>query len=320
MQAVVQTAYGGAEALELRTVPRPTAGAGEVLVRVHATGVNDQDWALLAGRPFFVRLFGKHRGRILGADVAGEVVEVGAGVTAFAPGHRVFGDLSEHGNGGFAEYLSAPEGALTRMPDSLSYVDAAALPHAGNLAMQALFDVGQLRPEHRLLVNGAGGGVGPLVAQVAAHHGVRDIVGVDDSSKQDFMRDVGFARTLDYRAVDVTRTGERFDLIVDTRLTRSPFSLPRTLTPGGIYATVGATTPSLIGLAVWSRLVSRATGTQLRMLWLKSNKNTAEIAALAEAGVLKPRIDRVYPLAETPLALARFGAAEHRGKIVIGVA
>ncbi len=82
MQAVVQTAYGGAEALELRTVPRPTAGAGEVLVRVHATGVNDQDWALLAGKPFFVRLFGKHRGRILGADVAGEVVEVGAGVTA----------------------------------------------------------------------------------------------------------------------------------------------------------------------------------------------------------------------------------------------
>ncbi len=322
MLAIVQTAYGAANALELRTVPRPTPGEGEVLVRVHATGVNDQDWALLQGKPFFVRLFGggrSHKGRILGLDVAGEVIAVGTGVTGLHLGDRVFGDLSEHGNGGFAQFLCTSEKALTRMPASLSFVDAAALPHAANLAMQSLVDVAQLRPEHRLLVNGAGGGVGPLVAQLAAHLGVRDIMGVDDASKQQFMREAGFDRTLDYRSVDFTRTGERFDVIVDTRLTRSPFSLPRALAPGGIYVTVGATTPSLLGLAIWSRLISRATGKRLRMLWLKPNRSTPEVAALADAGVLKPRIDRVYPLAETPIALARFGAAEHQGKIVIGV-
>ncbi|MGV8895915.1 MAG: NAD(P)-dependent alcohol dehydrogenase [Rhodoglobus sp.] len=322
MLAIVQTRYGKTGSLELRTVPRPKLQAGEVQVRVHATGVNDADWALIQGKPYFVRLFGGTRGprgRILGADVAGEVVDVGHSVTRFSRGDRVFGDLSEHGNGGFGEYLSTSEDALTRMPDSLSFVDAAALPHAGNLAMQSLFGVAQLRPEHRLLVNGAGGGVGVLVAQLAAHHGVRDIVGVDDASKQEFLREVGFARTLDYRAVDFTRTGERFDVIVDTRLTRSPFSLPRALVSGGVYATVGATTASLLGLAIWGRLISKITGKQLRMVWLRANKNTGEIAALAESGVLTPRIDRVYPLAETPLAVARFGAAEHRGKIVIGV-
>ncbi len=322
MRAIVQTAYGGAEALELRTVARPTVGSGEVLVRVHATGVNDQDWALLTGKPFFVRAFSGprgHRGRILGLDVAGEVVELGDGVTGLSPGDRVFGDLSENGNGGFAEYLSTAASALTRIPDSVSFVDAAALPHAGNLAMQSLVDVAQLRPEHRLLVNGAGGGVGPLVAQLATHYGVRDIVGVDDASKQDFMREAGFARTLDYKKVDFTRAGERFDVIVDTRMTRSPFSMPRALTPGGIYVAVGATTPSLLGLAIWGRLVGRITGRRLRMLWLKPNKSTSEIAALAESGVVKPHIDRVVPLEDTGLAMERFGAAEHRGKIVIGL-
>ncbi len=317
MRAVVQTQYGGREALELREVDRPALGEGNVLIRVHATGVNDGDWALLQGKPYFVRAVGKPRGRILGHDVAGEVVELGANVTRFGLGERVFGDLSESGNGGFGEFVSVAETALTRIPDSVSYVDAAALAHAGNLAMQALFTAAELKPEHRLLVNGAGGGVGPLIAQLAAHHGVRDIVGVDDASKQDFMREVGFARTLDYRAVDFTRTGEQFDVIVDMRLTRSPFSLPRSLKPGGVFVTVGATTPSLLGLAVWGRLISRATGKRIRMLWLKANKSTEAVASLAASGVLKPRIDGQFPLADAPLALARFGAAEHRGKIVV---
>ncbi len=323
MLAVVQNAYRKSGALELRTVPRPTLGEGQVLVKVHATGVNDQDWALMTGRPLFVRLFdgrSGHKGRILGCDVAGEVVQVGAGATKFDIGDRVFGDLSASGNGGFAEYRSTSEVGLTRMPDSLSYVDAAALPHAGNLAYQALIEVAHIKPEHRLLVNGAGGGVGPLVAQLAAHYGVRDTVGVDAASKQEFMREVGFARTIDYRKVDFTRTGEQFDVIVDTRLTRSPFRLPRALAPGGVYVAVGATTPKLLALAIWSRVISRSTGKQVRMLWLKTNKNTPAIASLADARVLKPRIDRVFALAETPIAIERFGAAEHLGKIVIGVA
>lgn len=319
MRAVVQAGYGGAESLEIREVARPAVGAGQVGVRVHATGVNDSDWSLLSGKPYFVRLFSKPRGRILGHDVAGEVVEVGADVTQFRVGDRVFGDLSDEGFGGFAEYVSVAQAELTSIPDSVSFVDAAALPHAGNLAMQALVTVAAIEPGQSLLVNGAGGGVGPLIAQLAAHYGVHDTVGVDDSTKQTFMREVGFARTLDYRQVDFTRTGEQFDVIVDTRLTRSPFRLPRSLRPGGTYVTVGATTAKLLGLALWGRLISRVTGKRIRMLWLKPNESTEAVAALAGSGVLKPRIDQVFPLTETGAALARFGAATHRGKIVVAV-
>lgn len=320
MRAVVQTKFGGPGTLEVRDVPRPEVGVGEVLVRVHATGVNDSDWSLLTGKPFFVRMFSKPRGRILGHDVAGEVVEVGAEATRFAPGDRVFGDLSESGFGGFGEYLSVAETALTSIPTSISYVDAAALPHPANLALQALFTVADLGPEHRLLVNGAGGGVGPLIAQLAGHHGVTDVVGVDDASKQDFLREVGYARTLDYRTVDFTKTGEQFDVIVDTRLTRSPFSLLRALRPGGVHVTVGGSTASLLGVAIWGRAIAKVTGKRVRLLLLKPNQSMVEVAALAESGVLKPRIDSVFSLAETPQALARFGAAEHRGKVVVAVA
>lgn len=319
MRAVVQTGYGGAESLQIRDVARPAVGAGQVGVRVHATGVNDSDWALLSGKPFYVRASGRSRGRILGHDVAGEVVEVGPEVTRFRVGDRVFGDLSEAGFGGFAEYVSVAETELTSIPSSVSYVDAAALPHAGNLAMQALVTVAEIQPGQSLLVNGAGGGVGPLIAQLAAHHGVLDTVGVDDATKQSFMREVGFARTLDYRQVDFTRTGEKFDVIVDTRLTRSPLSLPRSLRPGGTYVTVGAKSSSLLGLAIWARLISRVTGKRIRMLWLKTNESTEAVAALAASGVLKPRVDQVFPLEETGAALARFGAATHRGKIVVAV-
>jgi NADPH:quinone reductase-like Zn-dependent oxidoreductase len=319
VRAVVQTGYGGAESLDLRDVAHPAVGAGQVGVRVHVTGVNDSDWAMLSGKPYFVRAAGKPHDRILGHDVAGEVVEVGPEVTQFRVGDRVFGDLSDEGFGGFAEYVTVAETELTSIPDSVSYVDAAALPHAGNLAMQALVTVAEIQPGQSLLVNGAGGGVGPLIAQLAAHYGVHDTVGVDDATKQTFMREVGFARTLDYRQVDFTRTGEQFDVIVDTRLTRSPFRLPRSLRPGGTYVTVGATTPKLLGLALWARLISRVTGKRIRMLWLKTNESTEAVAALAESGVLKPRIDRVFPLTETGAALARFGAATHRGKIVVSV-
>ncbi len=319
MLAVVQTGYGGAESLGIRDVARPALGAGRVGVRVHATGVNDLDWALLSGTPFYVRASGRPRGRILGHDVAGDVVEVGPEVTRFRVGDRVFGDLSETGFGGFAEYVTVAETELTSIPDSVSYVDAAALPHAGNLAMQALVAVAGIQPRQSLLVNGAGGGVGPLIAQLAAHHGVQDTVGVNDASKQDFMREVGFARTLDYRQVDFTRTGKQFDVIVDSRLTRSPFRLPRSLRPGGTYVTVGATTARLLGLALWARLISRVTGKRIRMLWLKTNESTEAVAALAGSGVLKPRIDQIFPLTETGAALARLAAATHRGKIVVAV-
>jgi NADPH:quinone reductase-like Zn-dependent oxidoreductase len=321
MQAIVLTGYGSPERLQLRTVPRPTPATGQVLVRVRAVGMNDWDWAIVTGDSMVTRLgegIFAPRKRILGLDVAGEVVEVGPGVTGLRPGDRVFGDLSSHGFGGFAQYVSTAESALRIMPATMDFVDAAALPHAANLAMQAIAQA-KLQPDHRLLINGAGGGVGTLVVQLATNLGVRDIVGVDDASKLDFMREIGFATALDYRTVDFTRLPEKFDVVIDARSTRSPFEYARALADGGTYVTVGGSIRRLLGIAIWGELIRRLTGKRLSVVVLRTNRDTDAAAALYASGELRPRIDSVWSLAETPEAVARFGRGEHRGKVVISV-
>jgi NADPH:quinone reductase-like Zn-dependent oxidoreductase len=319
MRAVILTGYGSADMLELRTVPRPTPGAGQVLVRVRATGVNDWDWGIVTGASLLTRLFEgllRPKKRILGLDVAGEVIETGPGVTKFAPGDRVYGDLSSAGFGGFAEYVAADEHAFSGMPADMPFVDAAAIPHAANLALQAIA-LAKLEPHHSLLINGAAGGVGTLAAQIAASLGVRNIVGVDAASKLEFLREEGFARALDYRAVDFTRMGEQFDVVIDARSTRSPFAYARALNDGGSYVTVGGRTRRLLGIVIWRGLIRRRSGKQISVVALKTNRDTDAASALYTAGTLRPRIDSVWSLAETPQAMAKFGRAEHRGKIVV---
>ena len=321
MRAAILTGYGDADKLQMRTVPRPTPAAGQVLVRVRAAGVNDWDWGLVTGMPRISRLFqGLFRPRrtILGLDVAGEVTDVAPGVTRFRRGDRVLGDLSSHGFGGFAEFVATDDRAFTRMPDTMSFTDAAALPHAANLALQAL-TLADLKPHDRLLINGAGGGVGSLAVQIATHRGVTDIVGVDHASKLDFLRELGFARALDYTATDFTRLPEKFDVVIDAKSTRSPSSYARVLAPGGRYVTVGGNAGSLLGLAVWGRLVGRRTGTRLSLVMLKANVEMDAVVELYNSGVLRPRIDSVRPLAQIADAMARFGRGEHRGKVVVEI-
>ena len=319
MKAVVLTGYGDPSKLKLRTVPRPVASHGEVLVRIRATGVNDWDWAIVTGTSIVTRLGNglfRPKVRIVGLDVAGEIAEVGPGVTRFSLGDRVFGDLSAHGFGGFAEYVSVAESALSSMPEGMDFVDAAALPHAANLAAQAIA-LADLEPEDRLLINGAGGGVGSVAVQLATRLGVRDIVGVDGASKLDFLRDLGFARVLDYRRVDFTEMGEQFDVVIDARSTRPARSYARALAPGGRYVTVGGSMPRLLGIALSRKRIRKSTGKSVALVMLRTNRDTDSIAELYDAGVLRPRIDRVFSLAQTPDALARFGSGEHLGKVVV---
>ena len=320
MKAIVIERYGPPERLELREVLVPAPRPNEVLVRVHAVSVNDVDWSIVTGRPFFlIRMlygFRKPRVRIAGGDIAGRIAEVGSAVSAFTPGDEVYGDLCEKGFRGFAEYVCAPEACLTRKPPRMTFEQAASIPQAGMLAVQGLIDVGRIQRGQTLLLNGAGGGVGTIALQIAKQYGV-EITVVDKEGKLDMLRRLGARHVIDYRAEDFTRSGRQYDLILDTRSTRPPWAYLRALTPGGTYVTVGGVTRRLLQLAMPGMLIARASGKRLALVGLKPNKDLAYLNDLFDAGRFVPVIDSVYPLARVPEALARFGTGEHHGKIII---
>lgn len=318
MKALIRDRYGPPDVLEVREVDRPAPKAGEVLVRVHAASINDWDWALLQPPPLLLRLAGPWV-PILGSDVAGRVAAVGGAVQRFRPGDEVYGDLSRFGRGGFggfAEYVCAPEHALTLKPARMTFEQAAALPQAGELAVQGLAANGPLKPGQKILINGAGGGVGTIGIQLAKLQEV-EVTGVDRASKLEMMRSLGFDHVIDYEKEDFTASGRRYDLILDTKTNRSPFEYTRALNPRGTYATVGGAGPRLlqvVGLGWWIRQITNKT---VRLIALKQNKDLPYLNERFEAGQLVPVIDGPYELSEAREAFRHFGAADHKGKIVI---
>ncbi len=322
MKAIVMERYGTPDVLELKDVARPAPEADEVLVRVHAASVNDWDWGLLRGEPFISRLlYGllTPRVRIPGCDIAGRVEAVGAAVRSFRPGDEVYGDLCMSGFGAFAEYACAPEAALARKPAGMTFEQAAAIPQAGMLAVQGLIDAGRIRSGQKVLLNGAGGGVGTFALQIARLHDV-EVTVVDKPGKLDVLRALGADHVIDYLQEDFTRGGELYDLILDVKTNRSPFAYARALRPGGIYATVGGTMPRLLQVLILGPLISRLHGKQVRLVTLKPNKDLDYMNSLFEAGRLTPVIDGPFGLADLPEALRLFGAGDHRGKIVVTMA
>ncbi len=316
MKAIVCNGYGPPEHLRLADVPKPAPASGEVLVRIHATSVNDFDWSLVTGKPSLYRLiFGLRKPKlpIPGMELSGVVETVGSGVSAFQPGDRVYGDCSDHGWGSWAEYMVLPVDALRPMPEGMSFVDAAALPHAGLLAWQSLVEVGQMQKEARVLINGAGGGVGALAVQLAKALGAREVTGVDAEAKFASMRQLGFDRVLDYRKTDFARTGERYDLILDAKSTRAPRTVQKALNPDGIYVSVGGAVRRILQITLAERLF----GKPVRMLALKPNQGLEQLHPFYAQGKLKPRIDGPYALEDLPQQLSYFGQARHKGKIVI---
>lgn len=323
MKAITFKRYGTPDVLQLREVPRPTPAARELLIRVHASSVNSWDWEFLAGTPFVNRLmFGwlrpKPSKQILGADIAGVVEAIGADVTRFRPGDEVFGDLWDHW-GGFAEYACTSEHAVERKPAAATFEQAAAIPQAGVLALQGLRKAGSIAPGQTVLVNGAGGGVGTFAIQIAKHAGA-EITGVDTADKLDVIRSVGADHTIDYAQVDFTKTGERYDRIVDCQNRRSMLANRRALRPGGTYAMVGGSMGRVYQLWLL-QLVAKFTREtrKLRLVAEGPNKGLAELGALFDSGVLRPVIDSTYQLDEVPEAMRRFGQSLHKGKIVISI-
>ena len=321
MKAIVLTTFGTPDDLELREVQKPVPKEHEVLIRVHASAVNDWDLGLLQGKPLFLRAFvGLLRPKIpiMGCEVAGQIEAVGNSVSNLKAGDDVYGDLSESGFGGFAEYVCAHEEAIALKPRNLTYEQAAAIPHAGMLARQGLHDIGRIAEARTLLINGAGGGVGTLGVQLAKLHGV-EVTGVDSTEKQGFLRSRGFDHVIDYSQEDFTKTGLHYDLILDAKTNRSPFAYVRALKTNGTYVTVGGSMPRLVQCPVFGRWIARTRNRHIRILGLKPNKGLDAMTELLEAGSVVPSIDDVYPLADVPKALRRFGDARHKGKIVISI-
>lgn len=321
MKAIVFTRYGSPDVLELREIETPVPAADEVLIRVHATSLNDWDWGALHGADLVNRvIFGlrKPKKRILGSDVAGRIEAVGERVSRFQIGDEVFGDLSGRW-GGFAEYVCAPETAVIRKPASMTFEQAAALPQAGLLALQALRDRGRIQPGQTLLINGAGGGVGTLGIQIARSYGVGEVTAVDSAPKLEMLRALGAGHVVDYTREDFTRSGRSYDLILDVKSNRSAFAYARALNPGGTYVTVGGSMARLLPALVWAPWISRTQRKKIRVLALKPNRGLADLVALFEAGKLAPVIDGHYTLAQVPEAFRYFGEARHQGKLVVSV-
>ncbi len=311
--------YGPPDALQFKEVEKPTPKNKEVLVRVHAAGVNAWDWELLRGTPFVNRLmfgFFKPRLEALGADMAGQVEAVGRDVHRFKPSDEVFGDLSQCGWGGFAEYVCASEDALSLKPPTITFEQAAAIPQAAVMALQSIKGIGRVRQGQRVLINGAGGGVGSFAVQMAKSKGAH-VTGVDSARKLEMVRSIGADRVIDYLQEDYTRSPQRYDLILDTAVHRSLFDSLGVLNPGGTYIIVGGSIPRIVQIMLLGVPVSMIGSKKVRILGLKPNKDLTCIGELVEAGKITPAIDRRFPLSEVPAALRYFGEGQVRGKIVI---
>lgn len=323
MRAVVQDAYGAPDVLELREVARPAIGPGEVLLRVHAAGVDQGVWHLMAGLPYVVRVAGygmrTPKNPVRGLDVAGQVDAVGAEVTRFRPGDDVFGTCG----GSFAEYASAREDRLARMPANLGFEEAAVVATSGYAALQAVRDHARVRAGQHVLVIGAGGGVGTFAVQIAKAHGAQ-VTGVASSAKIDLVRSIGADAVIDYTVEDFAGQPDRYDVILDTAGNRPLFRLRRALTPNGTLVIVGGEGGGRwlggVDRQLRARLLSPFVGQSLRtFVSSERTEDLEELRRLIEAGDVAPVVDRAFPLSAVPDAIRYLRAGRPRGKTVVTV-
>jgi NADPH:quinone reductase-like Zn-dependent oxidoreductase len=324
MKAIVFRKYGSADVLALEEVEKPVPRGDEVLVKIHAASINSWDWDVLRGATPIARLTSgglrKPGGKILGTDIAGRVEAVGSDVRRFRPGDEVFGELSWRfislGWGGFAEYACARESSILQKPAGMTFEQAAAIPQVGALALGGLGYNGDIQSGQKVLMNGAGGGVGTFVVQIAKSFGA-EVTGVDSTEKLDMLRSIGTDHVIDYTQEDFTRNGQQYDLIIDFATHRSVFDYKRALSPGGAYCVIGGSQLRFFQtmfLGIWiSMLGSKKMGT----VGAKPNEGLDLILELFEAGKVTPVIDRTYPLDEVAEAFRYFGGGHVKGKIVI---
>ena len=322
MKAMVQDTYGSAEVLQLREIDKPEIGEHDVLVRVRAAGVNPADWAVMSGLPYVARpVYGlrKPKNPVRGTDVAGQVEAVGPSVTRFRPGDEVFGWCL----GAYAEYASVSEDALALKPANLTFVQAASVPMAGLVALQALRDQGNVQDGQSVLINGASGGIGTFAVQIAKSLGAQ-VTGVCGTGNVDLVRSIGADLVIDYTQEDFTQSAQRYDFILDNVANHPLSDLRGALTPTGTLVPNGGGFDNRWfasgGRVIRAHALNRFVSQKLRPFLVSFNlEDLAALKELIEAGKLTPVMDRTYLLAETPQAMAHVGEGHARGKVAITV-
>jgi len=321
MKAIVYSDYGSPDVLKCEEIEKPTAGDSEVLIRVRAASVNPLDWRLMRGSPSIVRmLFGLRKPSITrpgrpGVDVAGQAEAVGRTVTQFKPGDEVFGSC----RGALAEYACTSESKLAMKPANVTFEQAASVPVAALTALQGLRDKGHIQPGQKVLINGAAGGVGTFAVQIAKWLGA-DVTGVCSTRNVEMVRSLGADRVIDYTQEDFTKSGQRYDLILDNVGNHTLSACRRVLNPKGIFVIAGGPKKGWIILLralkalVLSRFVSH------KMLLFIARINTTDLTIMGElmaAGKVTPVIDRRYRMSEVPEAVRYLEEGHARGKVVI---
>lgn len=324
MRAVVQRRYGtrAGDVMRLERTARPAAAANEVLVRVHAAGVDRGTWHMMAGQPYLMRVLGfgfrGPKNQVPGMDVAGTVVAAGPAVTRFAVGDKVLGV----GRGTFAEYAAAPEAKLVRKPDALGFEQAAVLTISGLAALQGLRDAGRIKAGQKVLVIGASGGVGSYAVQLAKILGAAEVTGVCSTAKTGLVRSLGADHVIDYTRDEVADGSRRYDLIIDINGNTPPSRLRRALTPAGTLVIAGGEGGKWTGMGRQVRAMTQSPFVRQRLTTFISRQRLAdieELSRLVEAGQLTPPLDRSFPLAEAPAAVDYLSAGHARGKIAVTV-
>ena len=316
MRAFTQEKYGPPETLRLADVDKPLPNAGEVLVKVLAVSINPADWHSMRAKPLFSRatlglLRPKHN--ILGVDIAGQVEAVGSGVTQFKPGDEVYANLLDHGFGGFAEFVSVPVDVMSLKPANMSFEESAAVPMAAVTAVQGLNHHGEIQADQKVLVNGASGGVGSFGVQIAKSYGP-EVTGVTSTRNIDLVRSLGADHVVDYTTTDFVRSGQRYDLILDTIGNLSVSDLTRALAENGKAAVTGFTSVAkLMGVSL--RGGKRTAMVQAHV----TAKDLELLSELIEAGKVRSQIDRRFQFAEIPTAIAYLEQGHARGKVVAAV-
>jgi NADPH:quinone reductase-like Zn-dependent oxidoreductase len=323
MRSIVRDRYGSPDVLTLEEGETPVPGRGEVVVKVHAASVNTADLDHLQGVPIAARLFTgvwRPRNRRTGLDVAGRVEAVGAGVDRLRPGDDVWADLYSFGQGAFAEYVCAKEAAFTPKPAGLTFEESATVPHSGVLALQAVLAKGGIRPGEKVLINGAGGCVGPFAVQIAKSLGA-EVTGVDHSDKLALVRSAGADHVIDYTCEDFTRNGVRYDFILDIAARRSILRFRRSLAGGGRYVLVARSLTGFFQALILGAMITMAGNRRMGVFqWVPNRREDLQrLGHLLETGSIVPLIDRRYPLPELPEALRHAMTGPSGGKIVIVV-
>ena len=324
MKAIVRDRYGSPDVLTVDEIEKPVVKKEEVLVRVRAASLNADDLEYLYGKSPFTRMaigLRKPRVRGLGVDVAGQVEMVGGKVSNLRAGDEVFGNMTVYGLGAYAEYVCAPARAFAPKPARLTFEEAATVPQSAVLALQGLRGKKHIQPGDSVLINGAGGNVGPFAVQIAKYFGA-EVTGVDSTAKLDLMRSVGADHVIDYTREEVIGNGQRYDLVLDVVARRSMWEWRSALKPGGAYVMLGASTWLLLQGTFFGPPISTVGSRKLAVMWWWKPFKPEDVAFLKElisARRVTPVIDRTYSLDEVPEALRYLETGQARGKVVITV-